>query len=239
MKFTMSYRHARRDAGKASTGCIIAAAVAGVLGVIVVVVAIGVLGFGFYYAGSSPSSSASPTAGSPSKAPSSSGGSAYEKPSPTPAQSASVASGKSFVWSDQGLGFTVPEQWTKQTEDKNTLSWSGPGYGAHLIVSISPMGNDFPVDTSLDAYYSQATQRMTSGEVRQVKRLDLDGVKGIQFYEDTPSSRDDPQRLQWLGYRNYLGQTQMINIILSTKGSEASKYEDTLYGILYSTKIPH
>jgi hypothetical protein len=80
---------------------------------------------------------------------------------------------------------------------------------------------------------------MTNGEVREVKRVQLDGVKGVQFYEDTPSNTNDPQRLQWLGYRNYLGQTQMINIILSTKGSEASNFEDTLYGILYSAKIPH
>ncbi len=234
-----------REAGKASTGCIIAAVVAGVLVVVGAVVAIGVLGFGFYYASSqAPSSNApsnrpatsGPSASSPS---SSSGDKTYETPDPTPEQSNTVADGQTIVWSDQGIGFMVPPKWTKQMEEKTTYSWSAPGYGAHLIVSVSPMGNDFPTDASVDAFYQQAMQRMTNGEVREVKRMELDGLKGVQFYEDTPSNKDDPQRLQWLGYRNYLGQTQMVNITLSSKGSEAEKYEDTLYGILFSATIPH
>jgi hypothetical protein len=233
----MRTSHRCRESGKASTGCIIAAVAAGVLG-IGAIVAVGVLGLGVYMVGSSTPSGPS-TSGTPANPSSSSGGKSFERPAPTAPQSAAVSGGKSVVWSDQGIGFTVPQQWTKQMEEKTTWSWSGPGFGAHLIVSISPMGNDFPTETSLEAFHGQAAQRMTQGEVREVKRLELDGVKGIQFYESTPSNSTDPQRLQWLGYRNYLGQTQMINIILSTKGSDAAKFEDTLHGILYSAKIPH
>jgi hypothetical protein len=229
-----------REAGKVSTGCIIAIVAAVVLGIVVVLVAVFALGLGVYIWGAAAPKSGSPgspTAGSPSKP--SSAGKAYESPEPTPAQSGSVAGGKSIVWTDQGLQFTVPQSWTKQTEEKTTLTWSAPGYRGFLIVSVSPLGNDFPVDTSLDAFYTQALQQQQSGEVRVVKRVALDGVNGIMFYENAPSNPDDVQRLQWLGYRNYLGQTEMVSIMITSKGKDAAQLEDTAYGILYSTKIPH
>jgi hypothetical protein len=31
----------------------------------------------------------------------------------------------------------------------------------------------------------------------------------------------------------------MVNLMLSTKGRSFEKYQDTLYGILYSTKLGH
>jgi hypothetical protein len=40
-----------------------------------------------------------------------------------------------------------------------------------------------------------------------------------------------------MAYRKYAGQTQLINIILSSNGQTFPKVQDALYGVLYSTKI--
>jgi hypothetical protein len=235
----MNSHSVRREAGKASTGCIVAAAVGGLVVVVGGIALAVLLGAGVYIWNTTPGG---PTAtGSPAGggAPAAGSSGSFEKPAPTASQLAAVEGGQTVTWSGQGLSFSLPPKWTKQMEEKTSYSWSAPGYGAHLIVSIAPMSSDFPTATSLEAYFDQATQRLKNGEVRQVKRMELDGVQGIQFYEDTPADKDDSQRLQWIGYRDYLGQTQMINIILATKGTDAAKFEDTLYGILFSTKIPH
>jgi hypothetical protein len=50
---------------------------------------------------------------------------------------------------------------------------------------------------------------------------------------------DDIRRLQWQAYRKYAGQTQLVNLILSTNGAAFPKHEDELYAILYSTKLVH
>lgn len=220
-----------------------------IIGVIVLVggaVVLVVAGAGllFYSASSAvPASSDSPTApGGPSASPSSKSGTpAAEKPSPTPAQAAAVSGGQTVTWADQGIRWTVPANWTKENEEKTLLNWRSPSPFAFLIANISPMGSPggFPVEMSLKGYYDQALDKLKRGEVTEAKWLELDGVRGVMWREATPSGKDDPQRLQWIGYRDYLGETQMVNIILSSEAQYADRHEDTLYGILYSTKIPH
>ena len=57
------------------------------------------------------------------------------------------------------------------------------------------------------------------------------------FRESSPESPDSPQRLQWMGYREYKGQKQLVNIMLASQGKYFARHEDALYGILYSTKL--
>ena len=146
-----------------------------------------------------------------------------------------------MTWTGQDITWTLPEDWTEQNEDETSLQWSSPAPFAFLIANISEMGppGQFPTEISLNAYHDQATAKLKSGDYREVKWMELDGVKGVMWREDTPAGQDDVQRLQWMGYRDYLGQTQLVNIILSSEARYASQHEDTLYGILYSTKIPH
>jgi len=110
---------------------------------------------------------------------------------------------------------------------------------ASLIVNISPMADDFPTDISLNAFYEQAVNRKKNGEVDEVRWLELDGVKGVEFREAVPEGEDDPRRLQWLTYRKYAGQSQMVNLMLATAGRSFDKNRDAFYGILYSTKLVH
>jgi hypothetical protein len=55
------------------------------------------------------------------------------------------------------------------------------------------------------------------------------------FRESAPEDAESPQRLQWIGYRTYKGQKQMLNIMLASRGKDFARHEDALYGILYST----
>lgn len=175
---------------------------------------------------------------SPSSTSDSSSSSA-ESPEPTSAQIAAVAGGQSAAWAQQEISWTVPQKWIKQTVDSRTFFWRSPGSSdaASLIVSISPMSADFPAETSLSAFYEGAQTRKRNGEVNEVRWLRLGGVKGVQFRESAPEDATNPQRLQWMGYRNYKGQTQLVNMILASRGKDFARHEDALYGILYSTKF--
>jgi hypothetical protein len=101
------------------------------------------------------------------------------------------------------------------------------------------MGESFPTEVSLNAFYDGAKTRAKNGEVDELKWLEIDGLKGVQFRESVPEQEDGIRRLQWLAYRKYAGQVQMVNLMLSSSGKGFTKHEDTMYGILYSTKIGH
>lgn len=175
----------------------------------------------------------SPTSSNSSK--SGSSGEPAEKPNPTAAQKAALEGGQDVKWDQQGITWTLPANWRKQSVEKLTFNYGTPP--TFIIVSISPMAEDFPTDTSLNAFYQGAQTRMKNGEVDELKWLELDGVKGVQFREANPDKPDDIRRLQWMTYRKYAGQTQLVNIILSSNGKTFPTVQDTLYAVLYSTKI--
>jgi len=166
-------------------------------------------------------------------------GAAAERPVPTAAQTAALAGGQSVNWDKQGITLTLPAKWTKQTDETKSFVYSSPGFGASLNISISTMAEDFPTDISINAFYDQAKTRSKNGEVDQLKWLEIDGLKGVEFRESNPEKPDGFRRLQWLAYRKYAGQVQMVNLMLATTGKDYPKYEDAMYGILYSTKIVH
>jgi hypothetical protein len=176
----------------------------------------------------SASSSTSSKAGNQSSDP-------VEKPNPTAAQRAALEGGQTVKWDQQGITWQLPANWRKMSVATTSFN-----YGAaptFIIVSISPMGDDFPTEASLNAFYQQAQTRMKNGEVDEVKWLELDGTKGVQFRESKPEKPDDIRRLQWMTYRKYAGQTQLVNIILSSNAKTFPTVQDTLYAVLYSTKI--
>lgn len=227
-----------------SKGCligIVVAAVAVILGIVVVALTAG----GLYWFNRQASTitttnsrGGSKTSGSSSSASDSSSSSA-ENPAPTAAQSAAIAGGQSATWAQQEMSWTVPQKWHEETADSRSFLWRSPGSwdAANLIVSISPMNADFPAEISLKAFYDGAQTRKQNGEVDELRWLDLGGVKGIEFRESAPEDAENPQRLQWMAYRNYKGQVQLVNIILSARGKDFARHEDALKGILYSTKF--
>lgn len=164
-----------------------------------------------------------------------------ERGQPTAAQTAALGGGKDAKWDRQAMSWTVPPSWTEESNESKEFMMRSPGGGdaASLIVSISPMDESFPADSSLQAYYDSAKSQAKNGEVDEVKWVEIDGVKGVQFREASKEKPDDHRRLHWMTYRKYTGQLQYINVMLATQNSEFDRHKDAMYGILYSMKLAH
>jgi len=54
-------------------------------------------------------------------------------------------------WTGRELSWTAPPNWKQDSSEFQELFWSSPGgdEAAHLIVSISPMDDSFPTDSSI------------------------------------------------------------------------------------------
>lgn len=223
-----------------SKGCIIGIIAAVVLAVVtVLIIALGI-GGALWFSKRAQGVARDGGVGMPSTGTSSSSSSdGAEGPSPTEAQAAAVAGGQTAVWAQQEISWTVPQRWKQQTAESLNLVWRSPGTwdAASLIGTVSPMAADFPTDIALNAAYQQAQTRKGQGEVSEVRWLKLDGVKGVMFRESAPEKEDDSQRLQWLAYRTYKGQLQLVSIMLAARGKDFARHEDALFGILYSTKL--
>jgi hypothetical protein len=167
--------------------------------------------------------------------------SSVERPVPTAAQTAAISGGQTVNWDRQGMSWTVPANWSETSNESKELVWRSPGGSdaANLIVSISPMDENFPTDISINAFYDGAKTRAKNGEVDELKWVEIDGLKGVQFRESNPEKPDGIRRLQWLAYRKYAGQVQMVNLMLSSSGKGFPQHQDAMYGILYSSKITH
>lgn len=162
-----------------------------------------------------------------------------ERPVPTADQIAALAGGQDVSWDRQGMSWTLPPNWRETTNETLSFVWSAPRSSANLIVSISPMDESFPTDTSIQAFYDGAKTRAKNGEVDELKWVEINGLKGVQFRESNPEKPDGIRRLQWLAYRKYAGQVQMVNLMLASNGKDFPGQQDAMYGILYSTKVTH
>jgi hypothetical protein len=160
-----------------------------------------------------------------------------EKAAPTAAQTAALANGQEAKWDQQGITWTLPPNWKKQEVRNESLSYGGDG--AFLIVNISTMGESFPADVSIKAMHEGAKTELKNGKYDEVKWLELNGVRGVEFRQSKQEQAGDIRRLEWQAYRTYAGQNQLITMILSTSDGAFAKHQDELYGVMYSTKVVH
>jgi hypothetical protein len=168
----------------------------------------------------------------------STGGEEVEKPNPTAAQQATIANGQTVTWDQQGITITMPSHW-KKGEVRNEM-FIASGQGAHLSINISPLPQMASLtDTSIKAMHEAAKTQQKIGKYDEVKWLELDGLRGVEFRESKQEMAGDIRRLQWQAYRTYGGYTQLVNMILSSDSGNFPKHEDELYAILYSTRIVH
>ena len=181
------------------------------------------------------------SSGSGTSSSSEQGGITAEHGEATSAQLAALSGGQQIKWDKQGMSWTVPPKWTETSNETKEFLWRSPGGSdaANLIVNISPMGEDFPMDVSIKAFYDGAKTRAKNGEVDELKWVEIDGLKGVQFRESNPEKPDGIRRLQWLAYRKFAGQIQLVNLMLSSSVKGFPEHQDAMYGILYSTKITH
>lgn len=181
-------------------------------------------------------SSDSPSnSGSSSPTDSSSGD--VEKAQLSEAQKAIADSAVETNWSDQGISWKLPASWKKMSVTKESLNYGSPD-NAFLIASVSVMSDSFPSAISLTATYESALEQLKQGKYEKVRYVEIDGVKGVEWWEAMPEDKTGPRRHQWIAFRRYLGQNQQLNIMLSTAGSNFDPHRDDFTAIMYSMKIP-
>jgi hypothetical protein len=200
-----------------------------------------VLGFALSFCNLTNKLKTSTNSSEPTKKSTASDSGNVERPNPTAAQTEALAGGQTIKWDQQGMSWTAPPKWTETSNESKMLVWRSPGSGdaASMIVNISAMDESFPTDISINAFYDGAKTRSKNGEVDELKWLEIDGLKGVQFREANPEKPDGIRRLQWMAYRKYAGQVQLVNLILSSSGQGFPKHQDAMYGVLYSMKIVH
>ena len=164
-------------------------------------------------------------------------GGTVEKPAPTAAQQAIMDSSTQVDWGEQGISWKLPSGFKKMSVMKESLNYGSPATG-FLIASISVMPDSFPAEASIDATYAQALEQLKQGKYENVRWLEIDGVKGVEWIESMPEIKDGARRHQWIAFRNHLGQNQQLNIMVSTDGDKFDKQRDTFAAIMYSMKIP-
>ena len=84
----------------------------------------------------------------------------------------------------------MPQRWKRDSVSSTSFNWSSPGTSdrAFLLVNISPMTADFPVEIANNGTYSQAQTRKQNGEVSEVRWIKLGGVTGVLFREAAPKT---------------------------------------------------
>jgi hypothetical protein len=160
-----------------------------------------------------------------------------DKATLTASQQSIADSATEQKWDEQGISWKLPGSWKKMSVGKDTFSY-GSSDGAFLIATISTMASTFPSDVSLKATYDSSLEQLKQGKYEKARMLEIDGVKGVEWLETMPEDKSGPRRHQWIAFRNYQGQNQQVNIILSTKGSSFDKHRDDFPAVLYSMKIP-
>ena len=160
---------------------------------------------------------------------------AAEKPTLTSSQQAIQDSSSDVKWDEQNISFKLPSGWPKMDVKKESFNYGSPANG-FLIASISVMPDSFPADVSIKATYDSALEQLKQGNYENVRWLEIDGVKGVEWTEAL-KEKDGIRRHQWIAFRRYQGQNQQLNVMLSTNGEKFDKQKDTYSAIMYSMKI--
>ncbi len=182
----------------------------------------------------SSSNTASNTATAPAK--SSGSDTSVEKAALNGAQQAIMDAGNDAKWDDQNISWKLPPSWKKMSASKQMFNYGSPD-NAFLIASISNLPDTVPAEVSLKGTYDSSLEMLKQGKYEKVRWVEIDGVKGVEWWEAMPEDKGDPRRHQWIAFRNFQGQNQQLNIMLSTKGSNFDKHRDDFAAVMYSMKI--
>lgn len=158
------------------------------------------------------------------------------KPELNAAQREIVEDARKIRWEEQGIAFNLPKNWKEMNSGKASFNYGSPDL-AFLIGTVSPLPDTMPLDVTLRSNYESALDQLKNGKYENVRYLEIDGIKGVEFVEAMPEQTEDQRRHQWIGFRNYLGQKQQLNLMLTTKGSNFDKHRDDFSAILYTAEI--
>ncbi len=147
--------------------------------------------------------------------------------------------GDKLVWEEQGIEFKLPKGWPKIMQNKTMINYGTPANG-FLIANISSMPASFTPETreiSLKGTYDQQVQKAKEGGNELVQWTMINGVKGVEWVEAMPEDKSDARRHQFIGYREFNDQIQMLNVMVTTKGSNFDSKKDLFNAVLYSMTI--
>lgn len=163
-------------------------------------------------------------------------GETVEKATLDGAQQSIQDSATEAEWDGQGISWKMPSSWKKMSISKQMFSYSSPD-NAFLIATISNLPDSVPAEVSLKATYESSLELLKQGKYERVRWVEIDGVKGVEWWEAMPEEKDGARRHQWIAFRNYQGQNQQLNIMLSTKGKNFDKHRNDFPAVMYSMKI--
>ena len=159
-----------------------------------------------------------------------------EKPVLNPAQRSVADSGIETKWAEQGLSWKLPPGWKKERVDRDSFNYSGPN-NSFMSVNVDTQNSIAPLEKTLAYLEDDALQKQKSGMYQNVRRIEIDGVPGIEFTEAPMKDGQSPRIRQWRGYRrDYLDAKQEVIVMLQTNSANFDKRIDEFTAIIYSMK---
>lgn len=164
-------------------------------------------------------------------------GAEVERAAPTEAQRAALEGGTPVAWDGYGLAWTVPAGWRERASGPGELVWADEAGAASLSASATPMPESLAAGAGLNAIYQEAVDRRRDGMYTEVRLLELDGLRGVTFLEGPPADAAAGRSVHWQAYRSGDGRAELVNLVLSAPAATFADSADTLYAILYSTRV--
>lgn len=146
-----------------------------------------------------------------------------------------IANGKELDWKVNGLSWKIPKDSNKLLERDMILTYRSPS-SVTLVASVTPSQSYDRAVSIIKGHYEQAVINEKNNLVEQVRYLELDGIKGIEFIEKIPNN-DGWQRHQWIAYREFNKQPQIISVMCGTEVADFENNKDICAATLYSIKV--
>ena len=149
------------------------------------------------------------------------------------------AKGQVITWEQQGMKVTLPAGWRKDAllaQAPETFSFEDPG-GARLSIEVLDTQEDVNVEEGLRKDYDFRLKRQQSGDLDEVRYLELDGVKGLLSRWTERKGDEREISFQWQTFRKYKGNQQFVSIGLWGSVNGPTDRQQELSGILNSMKF--
>lgn len=158
------------------------------------------------------------------------------QPHPTAQDKATV---QTVTISEQGISFGLPKDWQLEDELDNGETginrWRGPN-NTKLIITVLEYKPEYR-NISIEEAVAQLYEEKKSSGSKDVRFLEIGGVKGVHYLDDLEVSNDHYEFIKWDAQYMYKGRRRIISVSLACPISNLSKQRDSLYGILHSIKF--
>lgn len=158
-----------------------------------------------------------------------------EPPKLTAKQKKIIDRGKELDWKVNGLNWRIPQDSNKLLERDTILTYRSPS-SVTFVASVTPSQSYDKAVSIIKGHYEQALANEKNSLVEQVRYLEIDGIKGVEFIEKVPNN-DGWQRHHWIAYREFNKLPQVIAVMCGTKVAAFENNKDVCAATLYSMKV--